>query len=183
MYRVKENPLSRFPVSKPLEDDTGNWVVAHLRSRREKLFASEMAREGVGYYLPLFEKRTNRRDNGKIRKSINPLFPGYIAIVREKSTEQFIYKSPHLANIIPVKNQNNFVNDLLQIQRILDSNVSFELHGNISPGDKVKVVLGPFAGIEGQVTKIGKSARLILAVEMFGQAISVAINTNDLIKV
>lgn len=78
--RMDENPLPRYPEGRDLQADTGMWVVAHLKSRQEKAFAQDLMREGIPYYLPLVEKRTRRRDNGKWRKSILPLFPGYVAV-------------------------------------------------------------------------------------------------------
>ena len=40
-----------------------------------------------------FEKRIRRQDNDKFRKSINPLFPGYIAFVKDKKVSNTFLKA------------------------------------------------------------------------------------------
>jgi transcription antitermination factor NusG len=182
MYRVDDNPPQRFPVGRSLKADRGNWIVVHLKSRREKIFALELKEENIGYYLPLYEKRTMRKDNNKVRKTINPVFPGYLAMVFEKKSFKIIRDSAHVASFIDVINQGTFIRELSQIQRILEGSAAFKTHDMLVPGDRVRVRLGPFSGIEGVVVKFENRAKLIVSVEMFGQSISVDINEDNLIK-
>ena len=183
MYRVDDNPPSRFPEDRVLEADQGAWMVAHLRSRREKLFAKELAEKGFGYYLPLFMKRTIRRDNRKPRKSVCPLFPGYIAFVRTDDSFKFTAGNKSVANILKVVDQAGFVRQLSQIKRILDSDMSFRVHAKLVPGDKVRVKAGSLKGIEGTVIKPDREMRLFVGIEMFGQSISVAIGEEEVERV
>ena len=183
MYRINENPMPRFPQGRPLAEDEGKWSVAHMKSRREKIFALELADEGIGYYLPLYEKRTRRRDNGKIRKSVMPLFPGYVALALGNRAFDSLFASRHAANILEVVDQKAFVKELSQIHRILEGNLPFEKHEKLFPGNKVRVRLGPFAGIEGVIIQKGKRTHLALSVEMFGQAISLNIEKSNLVRI
>ena len=183
MYRIDDNPPSRFPENRSLEEDRGAWMVAHLRSRREKLFARELAEEGFGYYLPLFLKRTIRRDNRKPRKSVCPLFPGYIAFVRADDSFRFTAGNKNVANLIKVVDQAGFVRQLSQIKQILDSDMSFRVHGKLVPGDRVRVKSGSLKGIEGTVIKPDREMRLFVGIEMFGQSIIVAISQEEVERV
>jgi transcription antitermination factor NusG len=181
MYRTGENPDTRFPPGRPLIEDIGNWAVAHLKSRREKAFVQELKQENIGYFLPLFEKRARRPDNGKLRKSIVPIFPGYVsvALLDEKEIKT-VRSSSHFVQLIKVKDQNTFVKDLTQIQRILENGISVERHDRLAPGDRVRVAVGVLVGLEGVVTKKGTKTRLMVSVDMFQQAVSIEIDSRDL---
>ena len=182
MYRVGDNPLSRYPENESLEEDKGHWAVARLKSRRDKSFAEELAQKGISYYLPLYESRTRRRDNGKIRKSVNPLFPGYMAFSTRKGDIKEVYRSAHIANVIEVKNQDTFTSELKQIQRLLSHNPTGIQTENLSVGDPVRIGTGPMSGIEGKVLEWGNTAKIAVGVHMFGQAVTLELEAGNLIK-
>jgi hypothetical protein len=129
MLRIDDNPVARYPEFKPLEEDLGCWSVAHVKSRQEKAFAHDLVRAGIPYYMymPLVEKRTRRRDNNKIRKSLLPLFPGYIAIALPWDERDQAYKTHRLANMIPVEDQALFVKELDSIRQALESKCALNL--------------------------------------------------------
>lgn len=182
MYKISENPLTRFPIGRELEEDCGNWAVAHLKSRREKTFVQELAEREIGYYLPLYENRVRRKDTGKIRKSINPLFPGYVAFVKSEATKKILCASGHVANVIEIKDQESFVSELHNIQRILGKSVSIEKSESIPLGRRVRIVFGPFVGMEGIVVEWRNTAKVGIGVQMFGQAILVEVESSYLVE-
>lgn len=175
MLRVDENPLARYPEGRPLEADTGNWVVAHLKSRQEKAFAHDLVREGIPYYLPMVEKRTRRRDNGKLRKSILPLFPGYVAVAAPEGLWEELYKRHRLSSLIPVTLQEEFTQELLKIHRVLASTEKVETAPLFSEGQRVRVKAGPLMGLEGEVVSYQGETMFLLRVSMFQQAVRVEI--------
>ena len=81
MRNVTDNPPARFP-DRPIGEAELPWFVAHVKPRQEKAAADDCLRLGVEYYLPMFTRVTRRRDNNKPRKSVLPLFPGYISVCR-----------------------------------------------------------------------------------------------------
>jgi len=180
MYRQQDNPPSRFPEERPLEADMGIWMVACLLSRCEKAVATEFCAQGMGYYLPLFEKKVRRKDNHKLRKTIVPLFPGYIAFA---GAAKDVLTIQNIARVLPVKNQRLFVAELLQIQRILNQGADVRLHARPAPGARVRVAHGPFSGIEGGVISQEKETRLQVGIEMFGQAVSIRIEEMEVEKI
>ncbi|MCB2141394.1 transcription termination/antitermination NusG family protein [bacterium] len=127
MLRLTDNPISRYPKDRPLDEDLGRWAVAHIKSRQEKAFAADLFNADVPYYLPLIENRTRRRDNGKIRKSLLPLFPGYVAMALDQDTKSRIYATNRVVSIVQVADQRQFVDELLQVQRAIDGNMKVTL--------------------------------------------------------
>ncbi|OGS35947.1 MAG: hypothetical protein A2293_07780 [Elusimicrobia bacterium RIFOXYB2_FULL_49_7] len=181
MYRLDDNPKPRFPENRPLQDETGFWIVAHLKSRREKAFALEMTHKGISYYLPLYVKRTRRKDNNKPRKSICPLFGGYVAVAPQPDQMERLLQSPNVAGTVKVVDQKRFTRELCHIETLLAQDLEFQLHPRLLSGTRVRVVAGMLKGLEGEVVRMEDKSRLQVSVDLFGQAVSVDINENDLI--
>ena len=183
MYRVNENPLDRYPAGRPLNADQGGWMVARLKSRMEKALAHELAQRNTGYYLPLYTKRTIRPDNRKPRKSVCPLFPGYIAFVQDGQSGRWLKSHPKVAGVLAVLNQGKFIRELEQIQRVLASGAGFEIRPAYQAGDEVKIIQGPLRGLAGIIERLGKKTKLLVSVEMFGQTLAVDVPAEDVEKV
>ena len=169
MKRVGENPPARFPNRAPSEAE-GPWWVAKIKPRQEKAVAFDLLREEIEYYLPMYTHVVRRRDNNKPRKSILPLFPGYISYCASRGFERLIFKSGRVVNLVPVRNQKRFAEELEQIYRSIESGVSLQPVQTYEPGDFVVVRRGPLRGITGTVTRISNETKLVLSVEGLGRA-------------
>jgi hypothetical protein len=180
MYRLDENPLPRFPENRPLEADRGKWKVAYLKSRREKQFAVDLMRKGISYYLPLYVKAIRRKDNGKQRKSVLPLFPGYMAFACGPEVLRGLHGQEDLVSVINIIDQEKFMRELDQVKTLLDRNVALRPRNGITPGARIKVLAGALEGLEGIVIKEENETRFVVNVEMFGQSVSAKIDEADL---
>lgn len=180
MLRLTDNPISRYPKDRPLDEDLGRWAVAHVKSRQEKAFAADLFNADVPYYLPLIENRTRRRDNGKIRKSLLPLFPGYVSMVLDQKNKSRVYTTNRVVSIIPVVDQKQFVNELSQIQRAIDGDMRVTLQPAFTAGQPVRVKSGPMAGLEGEVAHSGRETIFVVWVHMFQRAVRVELDEADL---
>jgi len=76
MLKISENPPILPPEVKTVSELTGQWWVAHTKSRFEKAFAWDLLRRGIGYFLPLVERV--RVSGGRHRRVLAPLFPSYV---------------------------------------------------------------------------------------------------------
>lgn len=171
MRRMSENPPARFP-DRAISEAQFPWYVAHVKPRQEKATADDFRRLAVEYYLPLATKVTRRRDNNKPRKSVLPLFPGYICFAAAKEMHYRLYATGRLATIIEIKHQKRFMAELGQIYSLLEKGVPLEpCDFQFTEGTVVCIQSGPLRGIKGVVTSIKHADRLILSVEGLGQAI------------
>jgi transcription antitermination factor NusG len=181
MLRLSDNPRPRFPEGRSLRDDLGLWMVAHAKPRQEKALAHDLERKGRSYYLPLIEKRVRRRDNRKLRKSWLPLFPGYLAIAAGKELAEELYATGRIARLLPVAEQERFVLELEQVEKVLSSDVAVELVTRIRPGQAVRVRGGPFQGMDGKVLrKRDGSTQFVIQVLMFKQSVAVEMDESYL---
>lgn len=180
MLRLTDNPISRYPKDRPLDKDLGRWAVAHIKSRQEKAFAADLINADIPYYLPLIENRTRRRDNGKIRKSLLPLFPGYVAMALDQDTKSRIYATNRVVSIVPVADQRQFVDELLQVQRAIDGNMKVALQPSFTAGQPVRVKNGPMMSMQGEVSNSGRETIFVVWVHMFQRAVRVELDEADL---
>jgi transcription antitermination factor NusG len=170
MKRVDENPLARHP-DRPVAEAEGPWWVAKVKPRQEKAIAADFINLGIEYYLPLYTKVTRRKDNNKPRKSVLPLFPGYISFSAENRGVRDALRTNRVVNIIEIRHQKRFVEELTQIYSAIERGIILEPLVEAFPeGTKVLVVSGPLRGIRGVISKIHNNNKLVLSVEGLGQA-------------
>jgi transcription antitermination factor NusG len=170
MKRINENPPARHP-DRPLDENGAPWWVAKVKPRQEKAIAADFISLDIEYYLPLFTKITRRKDNNKPRKSVLPLFPGYISFSASNPRLRDVLRTNRVVNIIEIRHQKRFVEELSQIYSALEHGIALEPLGEAYPeGTRVLVVSGPLRGIRGVIAKIHNNNKLVLSVEGLGMA-------------
>jgi len=171
MKRIDENPPARHP-HRLIAEAPLPWWIAKVKPRQEKAIAFDFIHRGIEYYLPLLTKVTRRKDNNKPRKSIVPLFHGYISFSVEKNQLREVLSTGRAVNIIEVRYQKRFIAELSQIFSALELGIAVEPCMESYPlGTKVIVTSGPLRGIQGTIFKIHNQDKLILSVEGLGQAV------------
>jgi transcriptional antiterminator RfaH len=172
MRKVSDNPPARFPA-RPIAAAEAPWFVAHVKPRQEKATADDCRRRGVEYYLPMFTRVTRRKDNNKPRKSVLPLFPGYISFAGTQETKRGLYATGRIAHIIEIKHQRKFIDELSQIYYLFEKGAPLEPYRfPYSKGTAVCIQSGPFKGIRGVILSVKNRNRLILSVEGLGLAVT-----------
>lgn len=166
--------IQQWPEGRAFEDDLGEWSVAYVQPRNEKALACDCERDGVIHFLPLYEKRTRRKDNNKIRKSILPLFTGYFPFSRVEDGKRRILETNRVVRILDVPDQERFIFDLTQIQRAAQEGVEVLGVEPIQPGKTVRILDGALQGMVGVVQETFSTRRLLINVEAFNA--SVALN-------
>ena len=181
MLKLTDNPTPRWPQDRPLEDDVGQWWVARVKPRNEKALAWDLRRLEVGYYLPLFTRRTIRRDNQKPRKSVLCTFPGYLSLTDYRERKADILRTGRIINVIRVSDQEQFVRELEQVRRALAQADEVSLENRLVEGRKVMMVAGPMQGVIGVITKLQRPQKIFLNVEIFNRAVSVTVSPDQVV--
>jgi transcription antitermination factor NusG len=91
-------------------------------------------------------------------------------------------RTDRVANLIEVKDQELLVRELVQLEQALKAGAPLTPHKYIKTGQKCRVIAGPLLGLEGIVVTTRGTMRLLLQVDMLGQAASVEIDI-DMIEV
>ena len=163
-----------WPEAVSIREYTGQWWVAHTKSRNEKALAHDLISKEISYFLPMTWKV--RRKSRRTIKSLLPLFSGYLFFCGNENQRTEILRTDRVANLIEVINQEKLLNELVQIERVLQTGTPLVPHKYIKVGQKCRVIAGPLMGLQGIVVKTKGTMRLVLQVDMLGQAASVEID-------
>lgn len=152
----------------------GCWYVMHTKSRAEKALARWLLAASVRFFLPLYKKRSTI--NGRAHTAYPALFPGYMFVWGDAEARYKALASNHVAQCIPVSDQERLVADLRGVYRLMTGERQLTPVAQIPPGAPVEVIDGPFAGLTGRVIRVGSQTRLFVAVQMIKQGVSVELD-------
>ena len=174
MLKESENPPIIWPEAQSISDFTGLWWVAHTKSRNEKALAQDLVAKNISYFLPMTWKVQCR--SHRTLRSLLPLFSGYLFFCGREAERVEILRTNRVANVIEVKNQEKLLDELVQFERALRAGAPLMPYKYIKAGQRCRVVAGPLLGLEGIVIQVKNLARLVLQIDMLGQAASVEID-------
>lgn len=178
MLKPEDNPPILYPDESTLEDQNGPWWVAHTRSRHEKALAHFLLRSDIAYFLPLHEKVQRRQ--GRRIKSLLPLFSGYLFFAGDEQKRHKAFTSNKIANVLPVVNVMPFLGSLRDIYCALECGLPVSAHAALAKGTRCRVQAGPLKDKEGFVIEHKGKYRILLQVDILGQAAAVEIDQDDL---
>jgi transcription antitermination factor NusG len=157
------------------------WFAIWTRSRHEKLVRDQLARKtDVDVFLPTIGKWSRWKDR---KKKIDwPLFPGYV-FARFVADERIgVLKVDGVVQIISNNGILSAIPDeeIDSIRTLVESELAYDPVPLVKEGDMVKVVHGPLKGVVGRLVRKGAHARLVLSVDLIGQAVSVEVDAADI---
>ncbi|NQV34251.1 MAG: hypothetical protein HQ515_16270 [Phycisphaeraceae bacterium] len=176
MLKEHDNPPVTYPEEASILDFSGQWWVAHTKSRNEKALANDLILRGIPYFLPMTWTVT-RKTHRPVR-SLMPVFTGYMFFCGDDDHRVEVLRTHRVANIIDVVDQIEFVTQLSQVEKAIKADVPLTQHHFVKKGQWCRVVAGSLMGMEGIVEDLKGVTRLILQVSMLGQATSVEIDAN-----
>ena len=155
------------------------WFAVWTRSRHEKLVRDQLAERQLEVFLPTITKWSRWKDR---KKKIDwPLFPGYcfarfavadrLAVLKCDGVVTIVGANGHPASIPPI--------EIESIRQLLASELSFDPCPLIKEGMLVEVKGGPLKGVIGRLVRKNEKARLVLSVDLIGQAVSVEVDAAD----
>jgi transcription antitermination factor NusG len=154
------------------------WFVAHTRPRQEKKLKQYCETEGFVAILPCY--RTVHKYRGKTVVFQKPLFPGYVFLQLPPEQRQQIAQNGRVANLLTVHDQAQFIQQLDEILKALDTDLEVYLAPRIGAGSRVKVKSGPLRGMEGWVEQRYGMTTVLLRLDFIGQAAAMKLQADDL---
>jgi transcription termination/antitermination protein NusG len=167
-----------IPPESPATPPAARWYALRTRSRHEKLVRDQLQARGIEPFLPLVDRWRQWKDR---RKQVAfPLFPGYCfarcsprdraAVVRARGVVQILGNQD---GPVPVPEA-----EIEGIRRLVTSTLPVDPHPYLREGDRVEVVRGPLAGLQGLLVRKGSRARLVISVRIIQQAVCVDLDAD-----
>ncbi len=174
MLKIEENPPVLWPQVPSIRDFEGQWWVAHTKSRNEKALAHDLVARNVSYFLPMTLKVSRR--SHRTFKSLLPLFAGYLFFCGRENERIELLKTNRVVNLLEVADQTELVRELARIEQAIRAGAPLVPDKYIEKGQWCRVIAGPLLGLEGIVVQTKGNTRLVLQIDMLGQAASVEID-------
>ena len=155
------------------------WFAVWTRSRHEQVVREQIEAQGLEAFLPTITRWSRWKDR---RKKIDwPLFPGYCFARFEPRQRLSVLKCPGVVSIVSIDGEIAAIPDVEidGIRRLVTSELQYDPCPLIQEGSMVEVTHGPLKGVVGRLLRKGAHARLVLAVDLIGQAVSVEVDAAD----
>jgi transcription antitermination factor NusG len=159
--------------------DRGRWVAFYTLSRREKDLMRKLEAADVPFYAPLVKRRL-RSPGGRVRDSYAPLFPGYVFSRVDDDQRRAALATNTISRWLPVTDAAGLVADLRNIKRLVDADRPLTPEARLEAGQDVRVRSGPLAGVEGTIVRRRGGQRLLVAVRLLNQGVSIELEDVDL---
>jgi transcription antitermination factor NusG len=163
----------------PSPSDNRAWYAIWTRSRHEQAVREQLEGKGLDAFLPTITRWSRWKDR---KKQIEwPLFPGYCFARFESSERLPVLQCSGVVSIVSFDGEIVSIpeHEIDAIRRLVDSDLQFDPCPFIREGMMVEVVHGPLKGVVGRLLRKGTHARLVLSVDLIGQAVSVEVDAAD----
>ena len=161
------------------------WYVLRAKPRKETQLYSYLCTKDIETFYPTLTVKPVNPRSSKIR----PYFPGYLFVHVDlnqigKNTLEWMPSSTGLVEFggEPAVVPENFIHELKQTLAQLQTERDLGVRG-IKPGDKVRIMGGPFAGYEAIFdTQLNGDQRAQLLLYWLGRQLKVEVNANRIEK-
>jgi len=157
-----------------------SWFAIWTRSRHEQVVRAQLETKQIDAFLPTITRWSRWKDR---KKKIDwPLFPGYCFARFDPDDALPVLKCAGVVNIVSFEGKPAPIPayELDSIRKLVASDLTFDPCPLIKEGTMVEVTHGPLRGVIGRLMrKDHERARLVLAVDLIGQAVSVEVDAAD----
>ena len=154
----------------PLAGRELHWYAAYTRPNREFAVKGQLDGLGVENFLPT-EELVRETPFGR-KKAVAPLIHGMIFIRTDRATS-FSLINDHFLRIVYLKDAggrrslvipDKQMSDFMFVLDVAGSGVEV-LNKDLRQGDRVRVVKGPLAGLEGELIRVRGHKRVVIRIE------------------
>ena len=182
MFEIIERATSRNHVVTQCAgvDTLPRWFAVYTTPRHEKHVSDMLAEREVETFLPLY--RTNRQWQ-KSRPVVLelPLFPTYVFVRIARQARGAVLGTPGVLSIVGSAREPwplaDFEIDALR-SGLLERKI--EPHPYLVVGERVRIIAGVMAGIEGILVRKKSDLRVVLSLDTIMRSVAVEVNANDI---
>jgi transcriptional antiterminator NusG len=159
--------------------DAIRWFAVWTRSRHEQVVRTQLDEKRITAFLPTVARWSRWKDRKK--KVDFPLFPGYLFVRCDPADRLAVLKCSGVVSIVSVNGEPAPVPDqeIDSVRTLVESTLPYDPCPMIKKGAMVEVSHGPLKGVVGRLTRKGAQDRLVLSVDLIGQAVSVQVDAAD----
>ncbi|MBI9071251.1 MAG: UpxY family transcription antiterminator [Melioribacteraceae bacterium] len=159
------------------------WYALYTKPKHEFKAADRIRSIDIEYYLPTIT--TVKQWSDRKKKVTEPLFKGYI-FVKANETERFLVLAlDGIVNTVCFGGKPSRIPDweIENLKRMMEIDPNVIVSEKIPIGSLVKVIEGPFAGIEGNVCEEENNERMLgITVNLLRRSVLVKLPMDNVIE-
>lgn len=160
-----------------VEEANVRWYAVYVRSRFEKKVYRMLLDKHITSFLPLLE--TWKQWSDRKKKVSDPLFRGYVFVnIDMRHDHLSVLETEGVVKFIGIKKVPSVIaeKDIDWLRKLVrEPDAIGRTVIALPPGQKVKVLAGPFKDFEGVVLKHGRETRLVVFFDSIMQGVEVSI--------
>ena len=148
---------------------------------------NSMGMENYIFRVIVPETKEEVEKDGKVKERVKKLFPGYILVEMIMTDEAWfiVRNTPGVTGFIGSSGKGAKPTPLqpYEVDKILGSMgmTRLEAGTDLQPGNKVKVIAGPFNGMEGKIDSLDlANNKVMVLLDLFGQETSVEVMISEI---
>ncbi|WP_417273506.1 transcription termination/antitermination protein NusG [Celeribacter halophilus] len=158
------------------------WYIAQLRPNGLNMALRNLERQRFGIFNPTISVSTPR--SGRFQQRKEQLFPGYlfVSLSSEGVSWRKINNTRGISRILTFGDRPAFVPQtlILNLKNRCDEEGELLPPEEVSVGDAVRVISGPFADFTAMVHSIDRERRIWVLLDILGRETRVAMRRQDL---
>ena len=161
-------------------DAPRGWYAVYTAPRHEKRVAQHFAQRYIETFIPLYRSRRNWKDGSRKLPAL-PLFPGYIFARIAPENLLTMLQVPGVISVLCFGNKPARLPDaeVESLRTGLEMGCA-EPHDPIEKGERVRILSGAFAGMEGFLERNDNNFRVVLRLERIAKSFVVQVDPHDL---
>jgi transcription antitermination factor NusG len=158
-----------------LSPPQSHWYALSLRSRCEKKAHAELLQRGIESFLPLIEEVHRWSDRKK--KVMEPLFRGYLFVRTDLKDRTAILQTAGVVRFVGIGARLSWIPDaqIESVRTVAGEAGRIKRESYLSSGERVKVISGPFEGVEGIIVRMKGSTRVVVSLDTIVQSVSIEV--------
>ena len=164
-----------------IQGETPRWFAIRVRTLKETFSSEVLASRGYECFSPTCKVR--RRWSDRVKELPEALFPGYIFCRFDVLHRLPILSAPGVIDIVgfgripePIPDE-----EITAIQKAVEFGNSTRPWPYLTVGQRVRIEVGPMAGMEGVFVRVKNSTRLVLSVHLLQRSVSVELDEKHVI--
>ena len=159
-----------------LRANESSWYAIRVRPRWEKVVAGALHGKEYDEFLPLYRKRSSWSD--RIKEIDLPLFPGYVFCRSDLSGRAPFITTPGVIGILSFGGHPAIISqeEIEAIKAVIRSGADVAPWPYIREGQRVRILRGALAGVEGVLVRPKSDWRVVLSVETLCRSIAVEVD-------
>ena len=159
-----------------MKADVFRWFAVQTRHQHEKRIAERLRQGEIETFLPV-HRSVHRWKNGVNANIELPLFPCYLFTRIKDAQRLSLIRQPGVIGIAASNSSPTPIgDDEISMLRLVADQVKAQPHPYLSVGERVRIIAGPLAGMEGILTRKKHELRVVISIEIIMRSVTVEIS-------